>query len=133
MALDQKGLASAELLFITLVALVIFGGMVSLVSSGMEKTETASLAEARIVGEKIANNINSVHINGNGYSSNMTIPADPDITATVNNSTGYLTVVYQGKNIDIKLIPSKIDSKTMTSGHKYRVYNQNGAVKFEDV
>ncbi len=65
---DDKGKFSAEFILISLVALIIMGGFISLIGSTMEKSHTGDNGGARILGEKIAETINTAYINGDGYS-----------------------------------------------------------------
>jgi len=86
MELDNRGLASAELLFVMLIALIIIGGMVSLINSRMANTQTGELGVARIEGEKIATAIDTAYKNGKGYSIDISFPTGEnfvDFTADV--------------------------------------------------
>lgn len=133
--LDDKGIASAELIFVTLIFLIIAGSIINLTGSAVDKTQTGTLGEVRMIGERIAETINTVHLNGNGYSINMTLPNTTNnktnYTVIVNsiNNTAYVKMVY-GSNITIKLIPTNVQSVVMDSGHKYKVFNDNGLIKF---
>jgi hypothetical protein len=98
----------------------------------MNKTETGTLGEVRMIGEKIASTINTVYINGNGYSINLTMSNTSTYKAYV-NSTGNVSSVkmeYGTNNITIKLIPTNVQSVVMNNGQKYKVYNDNGTIKF---
>lgn len=145
---DEKGMATAELLFVTILSLFIIGSMVSIISSGMEKTQTGSLGEVRAMGEKIAETINIAHTNGDGYSLNINIPpainGTPYLTAKVTNVSGteYITVYLGGtptsgvRNVPIKLIPNTVQTNVansggnnyMTNGYTYTVRNNNGTI-----
>ncbi|MGC9516092.1 MAG: hypothetical protein ACP5C3_00165 [Methanomicrobiales archaeon] len=128
--MDLKGQVSVDLLFATLIAIIIIGSFVSLISSETETTQTAELGRARMVGEKIAEAINTVYTNGNGYSINVSMPSttDLDMTAQVTTS-GYVNIAYQEKSTSIRLIPRQnISSITMTSGNRYNIRNNNGTI-----
>jgi uncharacterized protein (UPF0333 family) len=43
MSLDNRGFASAEFIFVTLIALIIMGGMVTLITSEMTKPRLVAL------------------------------------------------------------------------------------------
>lgn len=127
---DEKGIASAELIFVTLIFIIIAGSFISLINNGMNKTETGDLGKVRIVGEKIATTINTVYKNGAGYSINLDLRDDVTYTAVV-NSTGYVTMQYNGQSIPIKLIAKDyIEEITMNAGDRYKVYNDNGTIRF---
>jgi uncharacterized protein (UPF0333 family) len=129
MFLGNKGQISAELLFVTLIFLIIMGSLISLVSSEMDKTQTGELGKARILGEKIAETLNMVYQNGNGHSIILNLPNDFDFTAYVNNS-GYVTVNYKGQVLNVKFIPKDIQAVTMQPNQIYKVLNDNGTIKF---
>lgn len=133
MCLDNKGQASAELIFVTLIFLVVAGGLIQLASSGMDKADTGNLGQARMIGEATAETINTVYTNGPGYSANITLPNFPNSTANYKvyvYSTGNMSVIYHGNNITIKLIPTNITSFNMSSGTTHLVKNNNGTITF---
>lgn len=129
MKLDNKGMATAELLFVTLIALVVIGSMLSLVTTGINNQEIGSLGESRIAGETIAEALNTAYINGNGYSITIHLDPDPVFTAEIasagNSST--LTVYNSGKNVTIPIIPKRFNSSyTLSSGKDYQIINIDG-------
>ena len=136
MQFDEKGQASAELILVTVVFLVIAGSLINLASSEMTKTDTGNLGEARMVGESLAETINTVYTNGPGYSANVTLQNlsnSASYTAYVyaSNNVGYLNISYNNNNITIKLIPSMITSSgAMNSGTTHQVTNNNGTITF---
>lgn len=68
MRFDDRGMATAELIFATFIALVVIGAMLSMISDEVNQSQVGNLGEARISGENIAEALNTVYINGNGYS-----------------------------------------------------------------
>jgi uncharacterized protein (UPF0333 family) len=136
--LDNKGFATAELLFVTLIILVIMTGMLSLISGEMDKTQTGNLGQVRAEGEIIAEAINTAYINGNGYTINLDLPKyDKDdsiqftAVTTSKGTTNFLTINYGTQSFDIQLIPKKVESYTMDSEQKYQIKNDNGTITFE--
>lgn len=130
MRIDNRGLASAELLFVTLIFLIMAGGLINLANSEMGITETGNLGEVRMIGERIAEVINTAYINGNGYSINMSLPNDFNYTACI-NSGGFINMKYNNQNITVKVLPvDKIQDITMTNGQRYAVKNNNGTITF---
>lgn len=130
MRLDNRGLASAELLFVTLIFLIMAGGLINLANSEMNITQTGDLGETRMIGERIAEVINTAYINGNGYSINMSLPNDFNYTACI-NSSGFINMEYNNQDIIIKVMPvDKIQDITMTNGQRYAVKNNNGTITF---
>ncbi len=138
MDLDKKGQASVELLFISLIFLIIMASILSMVGSELNQTNTADMGKARALGEKVAGGINAVYVNGNGYSANLTIPASITPTASiisVNNSTDSVNVIYNGKTIGVKMIPQQVDNFNITSSTTtdriITIKNVNGVIKFQ--
>ena len=132
MSLDSKGQASAELILATAVFMVIALSLFQLASSEMDKTDSGNLGQVRMIGESVAETINTVYINGPGYSANITLPSSPS-NYTVNvNSNGNLSVFYHTNNITIKLVPTSIQSFSMkNNGTAYQVINNNGTIQFK--
>jgi len=134
--LEKKGQISAEFLFITFIVLIVMAGMLSLVTDGMDKTSTADMAKARVVGEKFASAINAVYVAGSGYSANFTISGDltdPASTFTINDATNTVDVAFNGKTVKIRVVPTSLTSFTVTSASADKVItisNQNGTIKF---
>lgn len=131
MKLDDRGIATAELLFVTLIALVIIGAMLSLVSNEVNQQQIGSLGESRITGESIAEAINTVYNNGNGYSVTIRLDPDPVFTAVIisaGNSSN-LTIFNSGKNVSIPLIPKRFNSSyNLSSGNNYQIINTDGNI-----
>lgn len=130
--LDNKGQASAELILVTVVFIVIAGSLIHLASSEMDKSDTGNLGQARMIGESTAEIINTVYINGPGYSADLTLrnltnSAGYDVY--VYNNTGYVNVIYHNNNISIKLVPINVTSSSvMTNGTVHQVTNDNGNI-----
>lgn len=133
--LDDRGFASAEFIFITLIVLIVIAGFAGLISSSQEKTDTGNLGEARIIGEKIAEAINTAYVHGDGYSVNLTVPPSPNITVAVNTPPNYITVAYKGQDIQIKLIPKNVQSidGNLISNNNYTVTNNNGIIIIQQI
>lgn len=136
--LDKKGQASVELLFISLIFLIIMASILSLVGSEFTQLNTADMGKARVLGEKVAGAINAVYVNGNGYAANLTIPAGITPTASiirVNNSTDSVNVIYNGKTIVVKMIPQQVDNFNITTSTTtdriITIKNENGVIKFQ--
>ncbi|MDD4810864.1 MAG: hypothetical protein PHY53_06760 [Methanobacterium formicicum] len=136
--LDKKGQLSAELLFVSLIALVIMGTMLSLVGGELNQLNTADMGKARTLGEKMAGAINAVYVNGNGYSANLTLPVnitDPVTTIRTNDTTDSVDVIYNGKTVSVKVIPKNINnfdiSTSKTTDRVITIKNENGVIKFQ--
>lgn len=139
---DDKGQFSAEFILISLVALIILGGLVSLVGSTMDKTQTADNGGARIMAEKIAETVNTAYVSGNGYSIDLDLrtlnqelssTGSPfSFTATITNTTsGYVVAMSNnGVSSSVNLIPKKYNGTlTLNNNNLYHVQNVNGTIQ----
>jgi uncharacterized protein (UPF0333 family) len=139
---ENKGQGSAEFIFVTLIVIVVMGGVLSLIGGAQDKTQTGDVGGARVLGEKIAETINTVYINGNGYSidldlrtlnQTLTSTAIPfNFNATVSNTTtgGLVTVATGGKSVGINMIPKKFNGTlVLTNNNLYHVKNVNGTIQ----
>jgi len=139
---ENKGQASAEFLLVTIIVIIIIGSLLNVISSNQDKTLTAHVGGARIMGEKIAETINTVYINGNGYSIDLdlrslnqtltSINTPFTITATITNTggLGVVTVSTIATNININLIPKKFNGTLTLNNHNlYHIKNINGTIQ----
>jgi hypothetical protein len=139
---DNKGQVSAEFIFITLIVIIVIGGFVSLIGSNQDKTLTGNIGGATVLGEKIAETVNTVYINGNGYSIdldlrtlNQTLSSSNTtfiFNATITNTTGVgvVTVNTGGSTANVNLIPTKFSgNQTFTNNKVYHITNVNGTIQ----
>ncbi len=128
---DEKGMATVDLIFATLIAIIIFGIFIASVDSSLDKTNMSDFGHMRLVGEKVVSAINTAYTNGNGYSVNVTITNIENAPYTINvNSNGLVTVKYGTNSVTLESIPkSNIETKTLNSGNTYIVNNTNGNIK----
>jgi hypothetical protein len=130
MTMDQKGIATADLLFATLIAIVIMASMVATISNETSKSQSGDLGNVRIISEKVAESVNIVYTNGPGYALNLTltnVSTTSNYTITVDND-GVLAN-FTGKTIKINIIPkTNVSTVTLNQGQKYMVQNINGSI-----
>ncbi len=131
MRLDNRGMATAELIFATFIALVIIGAMLSMISDEVNQSQVGNLGEARISGENIAEALNTVYTNGNGYSVVIRLDTNPHFYAVIdsNGDASNLTIFSGGQNVTIPIIPKRFNSTyNLTSGTNYLIKNDNGTI-----
>ena len=139
---DDKGQASAEFILITIIVIILIGGLLSVISSNQDKTLTGDVGGARVMGEKIAETVNTVYINGNGYSIDLDLRtlnqtlssagAPFTMTAIISNSggPGVVTVSTAGNNVNVNLIPKRFNGTLTLNNHSlYHVRNVNGTIQ----
>lgn len=134
--MDKGGQLSADFLFAFLILLIIISAIIGIVSSGIGTANNAQLAEAKAIGENIAESINSVYTNGQGHYLIVKLPGDISYNLMVNNptinSSATVAVQYNNKTAVSYLIPksSEVDEVTMKPNETYKIYNDNGVIKF---
>ncbi|BDZ71188.1 hypothetical protein GCM10025861_17050 [Methanobacterium petrolearium] len=131
MRLDNRGMATAELIFATFIALVVIGAMLSMVNDEVNQSQVGNLGEARISGENIAEALNTVYINGNGYSVIIRLDPNPPFNAVIESSgnSSSLTIFTNGQSINIPIIPKRFNSSyNLTSGTNYIIKNNDGTI-----
>jgi len=124
--MDDKGVLSTDLLFATLIVILIVAGMVSLVESELSKTQIGELGKARMAGERVAEAINTVYVNGPGYEVNLTLPPG---TYTINVNNGMITVNYENYKINLTIIPRTGVTPADLDPGSYNLRNDNGTIK----
>ena len=132
--LDEKGFGSVEFILVTLVALIIIAGLANIVGTETNQVQTGDVAQTRMSGEKIAEVINTVYMNGVGYTISLNIPNTT--TVYINNPSGYLSVYSSksGANITVKIIPTNIQNTILTAGNNYNVTQAtNGTIMFTQI
>jgi hypothetical protein len=140
---DDKGQASAEFILITIIVIIVIGGLLNVISSNQDKTLTGDVGGARVMGEKIAETVNTVYINGNGYSIDLDLRtlnqtlsstmAPFTMNATISNTggIGVVSVATAGNNVNVNLIPKKFTGVTTLNNHNlYHIKNVgNGTIQ----
>lgn len=144
MFLDDKGQATAEFIFVTLIAIIIIGSLVSVIGSNQAKTQAGDVGGASVMGQKIAETVNTAYINGNGYSLTLNLSTlnyglnssyyPFAFTASISNSTGtgVVTVNTGVSSVAINLIPTQFNGTaigSMNNNHVYTVTNVNGTIQ----
>lgn len=129
---DEKGMATVDLLFATLLAIIIFGVFVASVDSSMDKANMSDFGQMRMVGEKVVASIDKVYSNGPGYCVNVTITEVKNNPYTiVVDSNGNVTVNGAGNSVTLQTVPkSNIQSTTLNSGVTYTINNTGENIIF---
>lgn len=119
------------MLFATLIVILVIASMVSLVDSELSKTQTGELGKARMVGERVAEAVNTVYINGPGYEVNLTLPNG---TYIINVMNGAIKVYYGGKEVSLNVVPKTgIVTANLSAGSSYNLKNDNGTIKITKI
>jgi hypothetical protein len=74
--MDSRGIITVELIFASIILLVIIGGILSVASERMDSvSSTEELGKARMATESVAEAINKVYSGGNGHAVTLNLPA----------------------------------------------------------
>lgn len=74
--MDSRGIITIDLIFASLIILIIISGILSVVSLRMDTvSSTDELGNGRMIAENVAEAINKVYNGGNGHSVTINLPA----------------------------------------------------------
>lgn len=135
--MDNRGIMTVDLIFATLLIIVIAGSIITVVSDRIDTvSQTEELAKARMTADNVAESINKVYSGGTGHSVTISLPdsiTDQTYYINVNSSGIYVTIGGMIGKADIT--PKKISSSysldesqiTMHGGSTYTIKNVNGS------
>lgn len=120
--MDNQGFISIEYLFSIFVILIIAIPLLFLSQSAIESSfNMQDSLSHRLILDDVANTINQVNSNGEGYSKSVALPSDIgyyEITVEKDK----LTIEYDDKKGETLLLLSNFDSKyNLHSGHSYTI------------
>lgn len=131
--MEENGQFSADLLFATLILLVIITSIINVVSNGMSTANDAGFSKAQVLADDVARNINTVYNDGPGSYSTITLPSDFIYSISI-DTTG-VSVKYNNDPTKISkssiiainnLDPNSLSS--MNPGKTYNITNNNGKI-----
>ncbi|MGF7117492.1 hypothetical protein [Methanobacterium oryzae] len=132
--MDQKGQASVDLIFATLILIILASSVVNGVSNNIDVAQNAEIAKAKVLSDSMARSINSVYSSGEGQCLVVDLPGDFNYTLTVSNSnsSSLVSVFYKDKTIISYIIPngSNIQQTNMYPNETYNITNNNGIITF---
>ncbi len=131
--MDSYGAVAVDLIFATLIILIVAVGIIAIASERTEAAEEAEFGTARMLAERVAEAINKVYAGGSGHMTNITLPCSignkTNYNITVNSSGVYIRI--DGKIGKAYIASKKISSDepptnvnvTMLPGNTYTIYN----------
>lgn len=133
--MDYKGTLSADLMFATLIILIIFGTMSYLILDRFNMVdEIQDLTEARSLAENVAVDINQAYAGGEGHMVEIRTPAqiNQDGNYRIEVSSSEVLVKLEGRRGMAYIIPEKISATTslksatitMHPARKYLIINK---------
>ncbi len=124
--MDQRGIMSVDLLFASLMMLIIIGYTATLASDRFDMVgESERLAEARNLAESIAGAINQAYAGGEGHCIRVKMPPSlgNDSTYRVQvNSSGVLVMPKSRKGLAYT-VPKRISNIILNPSKEYLIMN----------
>ncbi|MBP3791696.1 MAG: hypothetical protein ILA26_06670 [Methanobrevibacter sp.] len=120
--MDNKGFISIEYLFALFIVIIIALGVLFFTSSALSSSfNIDDSVSHRLILDEVANQINQVNSNGEGYSKKINLPSDKGYyELTINKNK--LIIEYDGKKGETLLPLVNIDSKDkLISGRSYLI------------
>ena len=130
--MDRRGIISVELIFASIIILIIIAGIISVISERMDAVaSTDELGKARMTAESVAEAINKVYSGGNGQSITFYMPAnisDESYYIKVNSSGVF--IIIDGTIGKSYINPRKISySDRLIEGNVYMNRNRCYLIK----
>lgn len=134
--MDQRGQLSVDLLFATLIILIIIASITSLVSSGILTANNAGLSQAKVIADDVANAINTNLNDGDGHYTQLSLPnINQAYTVTINGNM--VVVSYNGLNATSKIMTNNVvtagtsNSPVLQNGSTYNISNVGGVINIQ--
>ena len=109
--MDKKGFISIEYLFLIFIVLIIAVGLLFFTSASIGSTNNiADNVEHRLILDYVANMINQVNANGEGYSIWIYLDSKPGFYE-IDVEKNKLTIEFSNKKGETLVLPLKIESK----------------------
>jgi len=131
--MDERGILSAELIFVTLLVIIVISSLIPLVNDRINTaSQTNELGNARILAENVAETVNKVYAGGNGHSITVNMPENIEgksFVVVVNSTGAYVKIDGMiGKSFTA---PHKISGSmalkneevTLLKNHNYTIRN----------
>ena len=120
--MDKKGFISIEYLFLIFIVLIIAVGLLFFTSASIGSTNNiADNVEHRLILDYVANMINQVNANGEGYSIWIYLDSKPGFYE-IDVEKNKLTIEFSNKKGETLVLPLKIESKyKLYSGRSYLI------------
>lgn len=127
--MDEKGFISLEAIFFMFVMLIIATSILFYVQSNLESTQNIeSNFNHRLILDNLANCINEVNSNGNGFSKKIVLP-QKEYFYKITVEKKKLTIEYLNKRGETIIFPIEINRNyELYSGHSYLIEKREGEI-----
>ena len=125
--MDNRGILSAELLFATLLMIILIGSIITVIADRMDTaSQTEELGKARMTAESVAEAVNKVYSGGTGHSIIINLPstiANKNYVINVNSTGVYISI--DGMIGKAYIVPKDISNSYLLSNSNLILQNGN--------
>lgn len=123
--MDRRGIITADLIFASIIILIIASSIISLASERIDAASTtARLGNSRMIAENVAGAINKVYSGGNGHSVTLSLPANTEEIRVNSSGVFVRTGGWFGKSY---INPRRISAVPMYGNRVYHIRNDKRA------
>ena len=121
--MDKKGVISLEAIFSIFIILLIVASILFYVQSNIE-----SSFSHRLILDNLANCINQVNSNGEGFSKKVLLP-QKEYAYKITVEKSKLTIEYSNKKGEVSILPADINRNyELYGGRSYLIENRDGEI-----
>lgn len=126
--MDRRGIITTDLIFASIIILVIVSSIISLASERIDAaSSTDELGNARMTAESVAEAINKAYSGGNGHRVTLSLPANiSDRSYVIRVNSSGVFVLIDGKTGKSFINPKKISTVSMHGNRSYIIENVKG-------
>ena len=127
--MNEKGFISTEAIFSIFIILIIATSILFYAQSNLESGKNIeSSFNHRLILDNLANCINQVNSNGDGFSKNVFLP-QKEYSYKITVEKNKLTIEYSNKKGEVAILPIDIGRNyELYSGHSYLIEKNEGEV-----
>ncbi|MFR3857621.1 MAG: hypothetical protein ACLTWT_08520 [Methanobrevibacter smithii] len=127
--MDKKGVISLEAIFSIFIILLIVASILFYVQSNLESDKNIeSSFSHRLILDNLANCINQVNSNGEGFSKKVLLP-QKEYAYKITVEKSKLTIEYSNKKGELAILPADINRNyELYGGRSYLIENRDGEI-----
>lgn len=127
--MDEKGVISLEAIFSIFIILLIAASILFYAQSNLESDKNIeSSFSHRLILDNLANSINQVNSNGEGFSKKVLLP-QKEYAYKITVEKSKLTIEYSNKKGEVAILPADINGNyELYGGRSYLIENRDGEI-----
>lgn len=127
--MDKKGVISLEAIFSIFIMLLIVASILFYAQSNLESDKNIeSSFSHRLILDNLANYINQVNSNGEGFSKKVLLP-QKEYAYKITVEKSKLTIEYSNKKGEVAILPADINGNyELYGGRSYLIENREGEI-----